>query len=511
VLKTGDEQQAFQMWNDAFNGGQDGAKPLPSQWIKHLMDVSKTGMSTPQSKPAVKKPAAQPVQQPALSEMRLFNALMLNENFADGRNPQDKGDSKRHGVPTKSSVSNLRKVAKQGGRKGQLAHWMANMKAGKAKKNEEFNSEYDDEAGMAQSNLRTMARAVDGLLKTIKSNDNLPEWGQEKIAKAEMMLVSVWDYLLSQKEMGMDPKISESVAVNNLRQIVSELSNEKLAQYKTAAGASASAADKAGNYAKGNKRFSGIVKATKKQFANDEKKVGEDNSSAMAQVAGRLTDPKDGATAKLRAAGDKRREEHLKGRNIAKKNEAFSQAAADRNKIANQRSGKVGHGLGWKDFAEDPKEIVDGIVRHFDNITRMAQYDMASDRVRLSMIERFFKKYGYPFELMNDVIVQIERQIDAEYKKARAKEAMLPTSAFAGSDKNKLAPQGQLKGTAPKEQPTHKLVGETDKKKGADGKACWKGYKYAGTKNGKDKCVPIGEAYEAEMASAILKLVEGKI
>lgn len=59
----------------------------------------------------------------------------MKENFADGRNPQDKGDSKRHGVPTKASVSTLRKVAKQGGRKGQLAHWMANMKAGRAKKN----------------------------------------------------------------------------------------------------------------------------------------------------------------------------------------------------------------------------------------------------------------------------------------------------------------------------------------------------------------------------------------
>jgi hypothetical protein len=56
-----------------------------------------------------------------------------HENFADGKNPQDKGDSKRHGVPTKASVSTLRKVAKQGGRKGQLAHWMANMKAGRAK------------------------------------------------------------------------------------------------------------------------------------------------------------------------------------------------------------------------------------------------------------------------------------------------------------------------------------------------------------------------------------------
>jgi hypothetical protein len=50
---------------------------------------------------------------------------------------------------------------------------------------------------------------------------------------------------------------------------------------------------------------------------------------------------------------------------------------------------------------------------------------------------------------------------------------------------------------------------EEGKEQGADGKACWKGYKYAGTKNGKDKCVkeeigiieldekaPPGEKYE---------------
>ena len=62
-----------------------------------------------------------------------FAKQIVNENFADGRNPQDKGDSKRYGVPTRASVSTLRKVAKQGGRRGQLAHWMANMKSGRAK------------------------------------------------------------------------------------------------------------------------------------------------------------------------------------------------------------------------------------------------------------------------------------------------------------------------------------------------------------------------------------------
>jgi hypothetical protein len=52
---------------------------------------------------------------------------------------------------------------------------------------------------------------------------------------------------------------------------LNELSSELLGRYKKGASASATAADKAGDYAKGNKRFSGIVKATKKQFTNDSK------------------------------------------------------------------------------------------------------------------------------------------------------------------------------------------------------------------------------------------------
>ena len=50
-----------------------------------------------------------------------------------------------------------------------------------------------------------------------------------------------------------------------------EISNEKLGQYKTAAALDAGKADKEGDYKRGDKRFSGIVKATKKQFANDTK------------------------------------------------------------------------------------------------------------------------------------------------------------------------------------------------------------------------------------------------
>jgi hypothetical protein len=66
---------------------------------------------------------------------------------------------------------------------------------------------------------------------------------------------------------------------------LNELSTDKLARYKTAAGADASAADKRGDYERGDKRFSGIVKATKKQFANDLKKHGQQGMAEGSSTA----------------------------------------------------------------------------------------------------------------------------------------------------------------------------------------------------------------------------------
>lgn len=75
--------------------------------------------------------------------------------------------------------------------------------------NEEFNDEYDGESSMAETNLHTIIRSAQGLLDTIDDNENLPEWVQEKIAKVEGMIVSSWDYLISQEEQGIDPRIEE--------------------------------------------------------------------------------------------------------------------------------------------------------------------------------------------------------------------------------------------------------------------------------------------------------------
>lgn len=60
----------------------------------------------------------------------------LPENFADGKNPQDKGDSKRHGITKGMSIAQLKKIRSSDSaspRKKQLAHWQINMRQGKKK------------------------------------------------------------------------------------------------------------------------------------------------------------------------------------------------------------------------------------------------------------------------------------------------------------------------------------------------------------------------------------------
>jgi len=98
---------------------------------------------------------------------------------------------------------------------------------------------------------------------------------------------------------------------------------------------------------------------------------------------------------------------------------------------------------------------------------------------------------------------------------------MLPKKAFAGSNKNKLGTAGQARGEPGKSQKAPLkglMVGEEnveeEKIKGVDGKACWKGKRYAGRVKKadgtyKDKCIPISEEVESIMSS-LISLLEHK-
>ena len=66
--------------------------------------------------------------------------------------------------------------------------------------------------------------------------------------------------------------------------------------------------------------------------------------------------------------------------------------------------------------------------------------------------------------------------------------------SYKGSLASKLA---ETKNCPDCGKPSYKTFGLSEaeldegKKKGVDGKACWKGYRYAGTEGGKDKCVKV--------------------
>ena len=105
--------------------------------------------------------------------------VSIDENFADGKKPGRKGLAKRMGVNTKASVSSLRKTAKHStGEKARMAHWLANMKAGRAKANEakigtlHFPTvivDIDDHAIDRANTRKVNVRSIDAVLKKLES------------------------------------------------------------------------------------------------------------------------------------------------------------------------------------------------------------------------------------------------------------------------------------------------------------------------------------------------------
>jgi hypothetical protein len=59
---------------------------------------------------------------------------IMKENFADGKNPGRKGLSKRVGIPKKSTLGQLEKIASSStGERRRMAQWQLNMRRGKKK------------------------------------------------------------------------------------------------------------------------------------------------------------------------------------------------------------------------------------------------------------------------------------------------------------------------------------------------------------------------------------------
>ena len=127
-------EYAYQYARDVIGGRWPEAEPIimknPVWALFYARDV--IGGRWPEAEPIIMK------SRRSAEYAKLFNldtpAQDMAENFADGKKPGRKGLAKRSGVNTKASVSTLRNVAKHStGEKQRMAHWLANMKAGRAK------------------------------------------------------------------------------------------------------------------------------------------------------------------------------------------------------------------------------------------------------------------------------------------------------------------------------------------------------------------------------------------
>jgi len=107
--------------------------------------------------------------------------------------------------------------------------------------------------------------------------------------------------------------------------------------------------------------------------------VSESDSTVIAQTTKRLTDPKDGATTKLRAAGDKRREDQLKGRDIAKNDRTSKDEWGDLKELSNDLLGRYKKAAAVDANAADKAGDTKRADKRFSGIVKATKKQFAND------------------------------------------------------------------------------------------------------------------------------------
>jgi hypothetical protein len=139
-------------------------------------------------------PTGAPPTAESMNEGRMPSSVIKNKQ----RNAS-MSDKDFHSAHKDKSEDELKAMAWRHGYGKDSSHYVNKHKKGSQEVAENFDAEYDDEAGMAHNSLGTIHRATVGLAKVISEGDNLPEWCQEKLSLAEDYLVTVWDYIQSEK------------------------------------------------------------------------------------------------------------------------------------------------------------------------------------------------------------------------------------------------------------------------------------------------------------------------
>ena len=245
----------------------------------------------------------------------------------------------------------------------------------------------EGEGDTLKNSLHTIIRVATHLDKALSVHDEFPEWISEKIGATKSMMVNIMNYVISNQEMQDDGEE------------INELSSEKLGQYKKAAGAQASELDKAAwagapdaksKINKANKRFDGIVKATKKQFANDIKKHYDGKTQGVAEATGdkpfdnMMKTIKKGT--KKQATADRREQ---KAKNKEQAAAAFGNMFGGSNPADKLKIKEQGAGAGLE------RNLLDRLGNRV-GATPGSDINQVTDAYQQKIIDRMGKRFGLP-------------------------------------------------------------------------------------------------------------------
>ena len=376
-----------------------------------------------------------------------------------------------------------------------------------------------------------------------------------------------------------EPVVAErlSNALIRPRKNIAELSSEKLGQYKKAAVAQASAADKAVNTKKSDKRFSGIVKATKKQFANDEKGLKEFAPGNGGGESGRwYTDDQmtdivgDGWWNDLDVSGNISKQEMIEQAQAWLDDQGYSVQVLNcrlndddmdwfiEGSFHNPGFAKKGvaeFAMSGGDDEEDPfdnypcYDCGSTIFLHHTELCELAEDNAIRDLPSKPGSQHWtgeIPKGLHPIpglaegwkEKVAGAALAGTMALGAGGANARVvpgqddpsinrltgkpnvtqvapsdvKPAVSAPTGFSKEWLQKAADPNRTGRYMISVEKAQELLGKMNavdeaKKKGADGKACWDGYRYSGTKNGKDSCVKVSEDVEDIMDALINKII----
>jgi hypothetical protein len=342
---------------------------------------------------------------------------------------------------------------------------------GKMKKLQEDHKEIasgekkDDEGYMARNELDSIERAIKNLRKSIKSgNQQLPAWVQSKITKAADYIDTASEYLESDEKV--DEEISPTINIKKHREARKQ---ERINKLTTSPNPNEASVAKS--------KLKGPSLPFKEEISLVEKILGEEkcgkgmywcNTDKACKplqgmkVPGQKINPTEVGIGKPVAEGSCNHTKKGKSCPVHGENQCpMSEEKDPKGPVKSYKSPEElakKHGVS---IEEIKKQLEIGTKVEFEHTT-------SKSSARITALQHLDEKPDY-------------------YTKLKKMETQKESNTVRDANGNVYAEFIDIIKSGPIKESKNKK----GKEQGIDGKACWKGYRYAGTEDGKDKCVEI--------------------